>query len=44
MRKRPRMDWATRDTATQSVDNHVATPMCLAVTKRIPLCRGPQNP
>jgi hypothetical protein len=40
MGKHPRMDRAVRDTATQSVDNSVATSMCWAITTHIPSCRG----
>jgi hypothetical protein len=38
--KCPRMDWAAKDIAAQSVDNRVATSVCWAAAKRIPSCRG----
>jgi hypothetical protein len=43
MGKCPSMDCVARDTATQSADNHVATSVCWAAAKCIPLCRGTYN-
>jgi hypothetical protein len=38
--KHSRMDWATRDTATQSVDSRAGTSVCWATLKSIPSCKG----
>jgi hypothetical protein len=40
MGSHPRMDWAARDTTAQSTDNCVATSVCWATAKHIPLCSG----